>query len=174
MAAPSTGRHCEKPLRRSNPDCIRGEILDCFAYARNDDGESVGLDQRSDTLRDDDGKTGRHCEKPLRRSNPDCIRGEILDCFAHARNDDGENVARRTRSDTRGWHPRCRSDRYGHLFRSDHPARDGYGRRAACASRPRAAGPPAEHRFDPGIRRSQSRVDSLTGSLYRYWKAIGS
>jgi hypothetical protein len=24
-------RHCEEPLRRSNPDCIRGGILDCFA-----------------------------------------------------------------------------------------------------------------------------------------------
>ncbi|MGY3030942.1 hypothetical protein ACVIIV_000112 [Bradyrhizobium sp. USDA 4354] len=30
-------------------------------------------------------KTGhlpRHCEGLLRRSNPDCLRGEILDCFA--------------------------------------------------------------------------------------------
>ncbi|MVT76791.1 hypothetical protein GPL20_27745 [Bradyrhizobium cajani] len=24
-------RHCEEPLRRSNPDCLRGRILDCFA-----------------------------------------------------------------------------------------------------------------------------------------------
>ncbi|MVT74649.1 hypothetical protein GPL20_16675 [Bradyrhizobium cajani] len=24
-------RHCEEPLRRSNPDCLRGGILDCFA-----------------------------------------------------------------------------------------------------------------------------------------------
>ncbi|RZN00355.1 hypothetical protein CWO91_34265 [Bradyrhizobium genosp. SA-3] len=24
-------RHCEEPLRRSNPDYLRGEILDCFA-----------------------------------------------------------------------------------------------------------------------------------------------
>ncbi|PSO15376.1 hypothetical protein C7G42_28740 [Bradyrhizobium sp. MOS003] len=24
-------RHCEEPLRRSNPDCLLGEILDCFA-----------------------------------------------------------------------------------------------------------------------------------------------
>ncbi|TYO66881.1 hypothetical protein FXV83_08750 [Bradyrhizobium hipponense] len=24
-------RHCEEPLRRSNPDCRRGTILDCFA-----------------------------------------------------------------------------------------------------------------------------------------------
>ncbi|TFV42907.1 hypothetical protein E4K66_02710 [Bradyrhizobium frederickii] len=24
-------RHCEEPLRRSNPDCFRGRILDCFA-----------------------------------------------------------------------------------------------------------------------------------------------
>ncbi|TGN90001.1 hypothetical protein EOW77_0006865 [Bradyrhizobium yuanmingense] len=24
-------RHCEEPLRRSNPDCHRGGILDCFA-----------------------------------------------------------------------------------------------------------------------------------------------
>ncbi|MDE5442606.1 hypothetical protein GWG65_14335 [Bradyrhizobium sp. CSA207] len=24
-------RHCEEPLRRSNPDCLRGMILDCFA-----------------------------------------------------------------------------------------------------------------------------------------------
>ncbi|RZN12251.1 hypothetical protein CWO91_05020 [Bradyrhizobium genosp. SA-3] len=27
----STLRHCEEPLRRSNPDCHRGKILDCFA-----------------------------------------------------------------------------------------------------------------------------------------------
>ncbi|MVT73031.1 hypothetical protein GPL20_07915 [Bradyrhizobium cajani] len=24
-------RHCEEPLRRSNPDCRRGDGLDCFA-----------------------------------------------------------------------------------------------------------------------------------------------
>ncbi|RXG97569.1 hypothetical protein EAS62_07255 [Bradyrhizobium zhanjiangense] len=31
-----TLRHCEEPLRRSNPDCLRGEILDCFvASAQN-------------------------------------------------------------------------------------------------------------------------------------------
>ncbi|MVT74368.1 hypothetical protein GPL20_15195 [Bradyrhizobium cajani] len=24
-------RHCEEPLRRSNPDCFRGNSLDCFA-----------------------------------------------------------------------------------------------------------------------------------------------
>ncbi|TGN73605.1 hypothetical protein EOW77_0034560 [Bradyrhizobium yuanmingense] len=24
-------RHCEERLRRSNPDCLRGESLDCFA-----------------------------------------------------------------------------------------------------------------------------------------------
>src|SRR5438552_6813088 len=29
-------RHCEERLRRSNPDCVRGAILDCFAIARND------------------------------------------------------------------------------------------------------------------------------------------
>ncbi|TFV45281.1 hypothetical protein E4K65_24760 [Bradyrhizobium niftali] len=26
-------RHCEEPLRRSNPDFLRGKILDCFASA---------------------------------------------------------------------------------------------------------------------------------------------
>ena len=29
-------RHCEEPLRRSNPESRCGEILDCFACARND------------------------------------------------------------------------------------------------------------------------------------------
>ncbi|MVT77340.1 hypothetical protein GPL20_30545 [Bradyrhizobium cajani] len=24
-------RHCEEPLRRTNPGCLRGKILDCFA-----------------------------------------------------------------------------------------------------------------------------------------------
>ncbi|MDA9506541.1 hypothetical protein XI09_18275 [Bradyrhizobium sp. CCBAU 11386] len=24
-------RHCEEPLRRSNPETLRGKILDCFA-----------------------------------------------------------------------------------------------------------------------------------------------
>ncbi|QAU45325.1 hypothetical protein EAS56_32990 [Bradyrhizobium guangzhouense] len=24
-------RHCEEPLRRSNPDCLSGDNLDCFA-----------------------------------------------------------------------------------------------------------------------------------------------
>ncbi|QFI71989.1 hypothetical protein F8237_06090 [Bradyrhizobium betae] len=24
-------RHCEEPLRRSNPDCLRRKTLDCFA-----------------------------------------------------------------------------------------------------------------------------------------------
>ncbi|QOZ07739.1 hypothetical protein XH96_09545 [Bradyrhizobium sp. CCBAU 51765] len=27
----SPHRHCEEPLRRSNPDCLRGKTLDCFA-----------------------------------------------------------------------------------------------------------------------------------------------
>ncbi|MGY8711246.1 hypothetical protein RAD16_36420 [Bradyrhizobium sp. 18BD] len=27
----SPHRHCEERLRRSNPDCLHGEILDCFA-----------------------------------------------------------------------------------------------------------------------------------------------
>ncbi|MDE5440028.1 hypothetical protein GWG65_00940 [Bradyrhizobium sp. CSA207] len=27
----SHNRHCEEPLRRSNPDCRRGGGLDCFA-----------------------------------------------------------------------------------------------------------------------------------------------
>ncbi|PPQ20198.1 hypothetical protein CV770_06895 [Bradyrhizobium sp. AC87j1] len=27
----SLRRHCEEPLRRSNPDCLGGGILDCFA-----------------------------------------------------------------------------------------------------------------------------------------------
>ncbi|RTM14131.1 MAG: hypothetical protein EKK33_07800 [Bradyrhizobiaceae bacterium] len=27
----SRHRHCEELLRRSNPDCLRGRILDCFA-----------------------------------------------------------------------------------------------------------------------------------------------
>ncbi|RXH19075.1 hypothetical protein EAS54_08820 [Bradyrhizobium guangzhouense] len=27
----SPHRHCEELLRRSNPDCLRGKILDCFA-----------------------------------------------------------------------------------------------------------------------------------------------
>jgi len=29
--APAQHRHCEELLRRSNPDCLRGKILDCFA-----------------------------------------------------------------------------------------------------------------------------------------------
>ncbi|PSO34147.1 hypothetical protein C7G41_04210 [Bradyrhizobium sp. MOS002] len=36
--------------------------------------DHVGTRRRLNTL--------RHCEKPLRRSNPDCFRGKILDCFA--------------------------------------------------------------------------------------------
>ncbi|PDT91109.1 hypothetical protein CO669_03520 [Bradyrhizobium sp. Y36] len=28
---PPSPRHCEEPLRRSNPDCRIGKILDCFA-----------------------------------------------------------------------------------------------------------------------------------------------
>ncbi|RTE92921.1 hypothetical protein D6B98_09715 [Bradyrhizobium sp. LVM 105] len=27
----SKSRHCEEPLRRSNPESLRGKILDCFA-----------------------------------------------------------------------------------------------------------------------------------------------
>ncbi|TYL97501.1 hypothetical protein FXB40_09115 [Bradyrhizobium rifense] len=27
----SLRRHCEEPLRRSNPESLRGKILDCFA-----------------------------------------------------------------------------------------------------------------------------------------------
>ncbi|PDT83660.1 hypothetical protein CO669_33175 [Bradyrhizobium sp. Y36] len=36
------------------------------------------------TLRDccTGGSKARHCEEPLRRSNPDCLRGKSLDCFA--------------------------------------------------------------------------------------------
>ncbi|RZN07657.1 hypothetical protein CWO91_26130 [Bradyrhizobium genosp. SA-3] len=29
--APPPPRHCEEPLRRSNPESFCGEILDCFA-----------------------------------------------------------------------------------------------------------------------------------------------
>ncbi|TFV42591.1 hypothetical protein E4K66_00910 [Bradyrhizobium frederickii] len=29
-----------------------------------------------------DGLSSRHCEEPLRRSNPDCFCGKTLDCFA--------------------------------------------------------------------------------------------
>ncbi|RXG99854.1 hypothetical protein EAS62_01320 [Bradyrhizobium zhanjiangense] len=29
--ARSFHRHCEELLRRSNPDCLRGKTLDCFA-----------------------------------------------------------------------------------------------------------------------------------------------
>ncbi|RZN09080.1 hypothetical protein CWO91_19320 [Bradyrhizobium genosp. SA-3] len=31
MRAPPSPRHCEEPLRRSNPEFLRGTILDCFA-----------------------------------------------------------------------------------------------------------------------------------------------
>ncbi|MBW5433525.1 hypothetical protein FXB41_01570 [Bradyrhizobium canariense] len=31
IARPPQARHCEEHLRRSNPDCHRGGILDCFA-----------------------------------------------------------------------------------------------------------------------------------------------
>src|SRR4051812_50057736 len=33
-------RHCEEPLRRSNPDCLCGETLDCFASLAMTGGES--------------------------------------------------------------------------------------------------------------------------------------
>ncbi|RXH19611.1 hypothetical protein EAS54_05320 [Bradyrhizobium guangzhouense] len=31
LRTPLSPRHCEELLRRSNPDCLRGKILDCFA-----------------------------------------------------------------------------------------------------------------------------------------------
>ncbi|OSI20666.1 hypothetical protein BST65_33485 [Bradyrhizobium canariense] len=31
LVARSFGGHCEEPLRRSNPQPLRGKILDCFA-----------------------------------------------------------------------------------------------------------------------------------------------
>nr|QDP27254.1 hypothetical protein FNV92_22740 [Bradyrhizobium cosmicum] len=31
MESPHSPRHCEEHLRRSNPDCLCGKILDCFA-----------------------------------------------------------------------------------------------------------------------------------------------
>ncbi|MDE5463496.1 hypothetical protein GWG67_22930 [Bradyrhizobium sp. CSS354] len=31
VVAPSFRRHCEERLRRSNPESLRGRILDCFA-----------------------------------------------------------------------------------------------------------------------------------------------
>src|SRR5437016_14190487 len=41
-ADPSLLRHCEERWRRSNPGCVCGATLDCFAIARNDDpGYSV-------------------------------------------------------------------------------------------------------------------------------------
>jgi len=36
-------RHCEEPLRRSNPDCRLGEILDCFASLAMTNGESANV-----------------------------------------------------------------------------------------------------------------------------------
>src|SRR6478609_5575068 len=41
-------RHCEEPLRRSNPDCHRGGILDCFAtLAMTRGGSSVSPHRRA-------------------------------------------------------------------------------------------------------------------------------
>jgi len=32
-------RHCEEPLRRSNPGCFRGGILDCFRLPKGFGGQ---------------------------------------------------------------------------------------------------------------------------------------
>ncbi|QCJ89509.1 hypothetical protein DCG74_13325 [Bradyrhizobium sp. WBAH42] len=39
-------RHCEEPLRRSNPDCLCGKILDCFASLAMTGVEALALPTR--------------------------------------------------------------------------------------------------------------------------------
>ncbi|MVT49911.1 hypothetical protein GPL17_05350 [Bradyrhizobium yuanmingense] len=83
----SPHRHCEEPLRRSNPDCRNGKILDCFAaLAMTECGAAARATSsavhRGCGLADDFSCRHRHCEELLRRSNPDCRSGKILDCFA--------------------------------------------------------------------------------------------
>ncbi|RTM09302.1 MAG: hypothetical protein EKK33_26545 [Bradyrhizobiaceae bacterium] len=36
-------RHCEEPLRRSNPDCLCGGILDCFRLRQGFGGQVAAL-----------------------------------------------------------------------------------------------------------------------------------
>ncbi|TFV46402.1 hypothetical protein E4K65_20430 [Bradyrhizobium niftali] len=36
-------RHCEEPSRRSNPDCLHGESLDCFAALAMTGVEAVAV-----------------------------------------------------------------------------------------------------------------------------------
>jgi hypothetical protein len=44
-------RHCEERMRRSNPESLPGETLDCFACARNDgETSSRGVKRRSDPV----------------------------------------------------------------------------------------------------------------------------
>src|SRR5438105_4352276 len=75
-------RHCEERWRRSNPGCVCGASLDCFAIARNDDpGYSVIARSAGDEA------TQTAC-------------GANLDCFAIARNDDpGYSVIARSAGD---------------------------------------------------------------------------
>ncbi|MYV81877.1 hypothetical protein GTH44_08430 [Bradyrhizobium japonicum] len=83
----SLRRHCEEHLRRSNPDCLNGKILDCFAalamtecVAAPDAITGRGLQARGIGTRRR--CLHRRCEEHLRRSDPDCLNGRILDCFA--------------------------------------------------------------------------------------------
>ena len=41
ISAALATRHCEELLRRSNPGCLRGDSLDCFAALAMTSGESV-------------------------------------------------------------------------------------------------------------------------------------
>ncbi|MDE5461072.1 hypothetical protein GWG67_10330 [Bradyrhizobium sp. CSS354] len=74
-------------MRRSNPDCFRGKILDCFAALAMTRlwrhlAHSQQFARSSQSARRRGPSLHRHCEELLRRSNPDCLHGNTLDCFA--------------------------------------------------------------------------------------------
>ena len=59
-------RHCEELLRRSNPDCIRGKILDCFAALAMTRMMQLYTNSASgDARRENDERTPRHEKAPV-------------------------------------------------------------------------------------------------------------
>jgi hypothetical protein len=100
-------RHCEEPLRRSNPNCPPRKDSGLLCSARNDGGCGNGSRKSPANTRPFHRASlpPRHCEEPLRRSNPDCPPRKDSGLLRSARNDGGcGNGSRKSPTNTRPFH----------------------------------------------------------------------
>ena len=118
-------RHCEEPLRRSNPDCLRGEILDCFRLRQGFGGQVAALamteyDARASLISHH--LTCRHGFASSRRISPElCL---VLPPSQSRRRREGRVLDRHPRSAARNAHARQTAQQHtGVADHSTFPAR---------------------------------------------------